>query len=244
MDGTGQRRFFAARPELVLSEGVCYKAGAGHLCPRESHLIIMNLDGTGRRQLTTDGFDDNYPSWGKRGILFASNRFGDWSIKIIQPDGTGLATIPGADGIEPVWAPGGDRFAFRHGAGIHEFDFRTGRVRPLVEIHGYLIPIEIMPGIFPKVISLSTTPSIQVAVRAAPGFVDDPANEVDRASLTFGRTGFEESLEGCSPAGADLLCRFTTSVMGFRPGDTIGILLAGNSAGLPLEGRGRVRIVP
>lgn len=72
-------RFSPDGRQIVLSEDVCSKAGAGYLC-EGSHLLIMNADGTGLQQLTTDGFDDSNPSWGPRGILFDSNRFGSWAL--------------------------------------------------------------------------------------------------------------------------------------------------------------------
>ena len=269
VNGTGLRRATANSPrgwcgsnfspdgrKIVLSELNCSKVGPGKLC-QGSHLVIMNADGTGLRQLTTEGFSDANPSWGPRGILFDSNRLGQ-GIKMIQPDGTGLQVIPNTVGsIKPTWAPDGNKFALFHGFGIHEFDFLNGKVRRLVEIKGFLIPIDIMPGVSSKTISLKETGRIRVAILPAPAGrrplpAFDPVNHLSRTFLTFGRTGDERSLDSCSVEGANVVCQFKTALAGFQPGDTRGILRArkvnrtpdGKEFSVPVEGRGTLQVAP
>jgi hypothetical protein len=95
---------------------------------------------------------------------------------------------------------------------------------------------------------------IPVAILSAPGF-DAPA-QVNQATLTFGRTGDEESLhwrghntpncgvEDMNKDGRlDLICHFYTRLTGFEAGDTEGILKGKTLDGTPMEGRDSVRII-
>ncbi len=234
--------------QIVFSQGAFSKVGAGSTYVG-GHLWIINADGTGLRQITTGGFTDSSPSWGVRGILFDSDRPGPSDIWMVQPDGSGLQAIPDTlGGSKPVWSPDGIRFAFGGDDGIYEFNLLNGTIRPLVEIKGYFIPIDIMPGTSSKVISLRETAMIRVAVRSAPGFDPQqqiyPVQQIDPSSLTFGRTGDEQSLDSCKVDRANLVCQFKTTLTGFRPGDTIGILRTMKVNGDPLEGRDSVQIVP
>lgn len=214
--------------------------------PTASHLMIMNIDGTGLRPLTTGtgAFRDSSPSWGGRGILFQSTR-ARLNIWMIQPDGSGLQAIPNAVGLRPTWSPDGTKFAFSGNYDISEFNFLTATIRPLVELKGYFIPIDIMPGVPPKIVSLKESTRIRVAILSAPGF--DLVQQFDQTTLTFGRTGDERSLDSCAVDGVNLLCQFKMALTGFRPGDTQGILriMRVTSEGrTPFEGRGAVQIVP
>jgi len=170
---------------------------------------------------------------------------------MVRPDGSGLEAILDAIGSKPTWSSEGTKFAFSDD-GIEEFNLLTGMIRPLVQLKGYFIPIEIMPGVSPKVISLKTTGKVRVAIPSAPvglpllaGF--DPVNQLDQTSLTFGRTGDEQSLDSCAADRMNLVCQFKTALTGFLPGDTDGILRVSrvmSNGRMPLEGRAAVQIAP
>jgi hypothetical protein len=90
--------------------------------------------------------------------------------------------------------------------------------------------IDIKPGDFPNNIKLNGKGTISVAILSSSTF--NALSDVDRTSLTFGRTGEEASLIGCSSdredvnkdKRPDLVCRFNPQAMGFQSGDTVGIL--------------------
>ena len=73
---------------------------------------------------------------------------------------------------------------------------------------------------------------------------------VDVSSLTFGRLGVEHSLDSCNPRGEDvngdglldLVCRFTTQLTDFQPGDTQGVLRGQTVAGVAIVGTAPIRV--
>jgi hypothetical protein len=75
---------------------------------------------------------------------------------------------------------------------------------------------------------------------------------VDRSSLTFGRTGDEQSLVSCDPRATDvnrdrlpdLVCTFDAQRTGFTITDTAGILKGRTKEGQPIVGQDSIRIVP
>jgi hypothetical protein len=124
------------------------------------------------------------------------------------------------------------------------------------EIRGFLVTpadISIKPGAAPPVpINVQgngngTTP---VAILSTASF-NAPAI-VDITSLTFGRTGDEDSLAFCNPGGedvngdglADLVCHFRTRLAGFESGDTVAFLKGRTSQGGPIFGQEAIRTVP
>lgn len=111
------------------------------------------------------------------------------------------------------------------------------------------IAIDIKPGGFPNSINPRNRGVIPVAILSSPTF--DAPSAVDRTSLTFGRTGDEQSLGFCSPTPQDangdplpdLICHFETDQTGFQPGDTKGTLKGKTVGNLPFIGIDSVRIL-
>jgi photosystem II stability/assembly factor-like uncharacterized protein len=111
------------------------------------------------------------------------------------------------------------------------------------------VVIDITPGKVPNSIQPRAAGTTPVAILSTAIF-DAPA-EVNRQSLTFGRTGNETSLAFCSAGGedvnadgrADLVCHFTTRLTGFQSGDTSGILNGLTLEGTAFTGSDSVRIV-
>jgi hypothetical protein len=102
--------------------------------------------------------------------------------------------------------------------------------------------IDISPGNKKNVVKPGSSERVFVAVLARAGF--DPTTRVNRASLTFGRTGDEASLHSCEPVSKDvngdrrpdLVCGFTARTTGFRKGDTVGVLKGRTVAGAAFRG--------
>lgn len=112
------------------------------------------------------------------------------------------------------------------------------------------VGIDIKPGDAANNINPASHGVIRVAILSAAGFV--ASEQVDPASLTFGRTGTEQSLAFCSTASEsvnaddllDLVCHFYTDIAGFQPGDTQGVLKGQTFGGESIEGTDQVRLVP
>ena len=111
------------------------------------------------------------------------------------------------------------------------------------------VRIDIKPGSDPNSINLKRQGTTPVAILSTADF--DAVAQVDRSSLTFGRTGDEESLAFCTNSAEDvngdgrldLVCHFENGKTGFRDGDTEGILRGNTITGVPIEGRDAVRII-
>lgn len=111
------------------------------------------------------------------------------------------------------------------------------------------VEVDIKPGGDRNSISRRGRGKIPVAILSSPTF--DAPGQVDKASLTFGVTGDEDSLAFCretvdvnSDGLLDQVCHFNARDTGFECGDTEGILRGQTVGGLPMEGRDSVRIVP
>ncbi len=111
------------------------------------------------------------------------------------------------------------------------------------------VEIDIKPGSDPNSISTRNAGVIPVAILSSVEF--DAPTQVDKTSLTFGRTGDEESLARCPKSAEDAngdglldqVCLFRTKDAAFQAGDTEGVLRGQTVDGVPLEGRDAVRIV-
>ena len=111
------------------------------------------------------------------------------------------------------------------------------------------VVIDIKPGSNPNSINPTSKGTTPVAILSSADF-DAPA-QVDRTSLTFGRTGDEASLAFCNASSEDvnadgrldLVCHFTIQQTGFLSGDTEGILKGRTVSGTPIEGRDAVRVI-
>lgn len=112
------------------------------------------------------------------------------------------------------------------------------------------VSIDIHPGSTPNPVNPGSKGKIPVAILSTADF--RAAEVVDRASVTFGRTGDEKSQadSGCKPEDVngdgllDLVGHFETNLTGFLPGDVRGWLKGKTKKGQLFIGSDSVIIVP
>ena len=110
------------------------------------------------------------------------------------------------------------------------------------------VSIDIKPGSFPNSINPKSQGKIPVAILSTPDFI--APEQADLGSLTFGRTGDEDSLAFCTiedvnaDGVADVVGHFYTQAAGFQKGDVTGKLKGKTTEGLDFSGSDSVRIVP
>jgi dipeptidyl aminopeptidase/acylaminoacyl peptidase len=218
-------------------------------------LMAINVDGSNLHAITTGTtFADWNPSWGTQGIVFSSNRdttSEHWKIWIVQPDGTGLGRLGDVIALDPVWTRDG-HLLFTDAtcdcdslSAPSVLDPVTGTKRRISLMNAYPVAIDIRPG-KPNNINPKGTGDVPVAILSAKGF--DATTAVDQATLHFGRTGSETSLDNCQTRKTDvnhdglydLVCNFVIPKAAFQRGDKLGILRFNDVNGVPYEGSDKV----
>lgn len=112
-----------------------------------------------------------------------------------------------------------------------------------------VVEVDIKPASDPNSINPKSRGTIPVAILSTPDF--DAPSEVDKTSLTFGRTGDEPSLAKCTKSDEDVngdglldvVCHFNTQETDFEAGDAVGILKGLRVDGGSIQGSDSVRIV-
>jgi hypothetical protein len=112
------------------------------------------------------------------------------------------------------------------------------------------VDIDIWPFLKRNIVFLGRDHPVPVAVLSTNDL--DALGEVAEGSLTFGRTGEEESLKRCLNHGVDvnkdgledLVCVFWSGPAGFQEGDTEATLRGKTIEGAPFEGRDGVVVMP
>ena len=79
-------------------------------------IVIANIDGSNRAQLTDDAAQDLFPRWSPDGtaIAFSSNRDGDQEIYLMAPDGSDVRQVTDNawDDLAAAWSPDGSTVAY------------------------------------------------------------------------------------------------------------------------------------
>ncbi len=87
----------------------------------ESHIYVMNADGSGARQLTDDPGFDQHPSWSPDGRMIVFTRWADqrFTLYVVGSDGSDLHPLFAHPehryDYDPEWSPDGRRIAFTDG---------------------------------------------------------------------------------------------------------------------------------
>lgn len=85
---------------------------------RQEDIYLIKTDGSARRQLTNDRFNDRSPRWSPDGsrITFYSDRSGRYEIWVINVDGAGLHQLTftsGTSAVYPIWSADSTRIVFK-----------------------------------------------------------------------------------------------------------------------------------
>ncbi|HOD75658.1 MAG TPA: hypothetical protein PKJ17_06495 [Syntrophorhabdaceae bacterium] len=143
--------------------------------------------------------------------------------------------------------------------GINDRGTIVGTFEDANGTHGFLakavsdltsLAIDIRPWSAENVLHLLERGLLPVAVLGGNAF--DALGTIDLGTISFGRTGDEDSMAFCSPwdwdvnadGYQDLICLFWVQKAGFQCGDTGGILKGMTQDGTTLEGRDAVKVIP
>ena len=155
--------------------------------------------------------------------------------------GSAAVDSGGALNAPTVDLDGAARPADGNGDGVAGFDLGA------YELAGSARSVQLR--VAPRMISLGATASARVTVLSAAGF--NAPQQVIRSSLRFGRTGTEQSLQGCNApidvnadGRPDLVCRYRVKATGLRVGDTRATLAAQTFTGGPIGGVRAITVVP
>jgi ELWxxDGT repeat protein len=183
------------------------------------------------------------------GVVFSAND-GIMGNEIWVSDGSAQNTcrvtdiVPGA-GSTPMgrFTIVGDRLLFAANDGLSGEEPWQMMLEDLARV----VRIDVRPGGGKNPVNRKSHGSIPVAILSEGDFL--APLEIDLASITFGHTGFEDSLlragaEDVDGDGLiDLVCHFSTQAAGFQTGDTEAIMRGHALGGAILRGSDRVRVL-
>jgi outer membrane protein assembly factor BamB len=162
---------------------------------------------------------------GLDGRLYVANGYGGGWVYDSRT-GAFLGTLESSASYPDTRTGGRTSLAVNQSGFLYMYDQNTG-------LHVFnvgtviTLPIQIKPGSSPATINTKSNGQIPVAILSANGV--NAATDIDLTSLTFGRTGSEQSLKFCNGAQVfngvlGILCHFDNDLANFQSGDTMGIL--------------------
>jgi hypothetical protein len=269
VDASGQNPIPNGAHGINVYNGTGFPRGViGGLYPGEGNVIAFNA-GDGVRVANSDAIGvtirgNSIHSNGGRGI----DNVDDGPLEVPPPVITGVAPLTGtacAGCVIDVYSDDEDEGRVYEGSttagGGGDWSFADAVSGPNVtatatdaagstsEFSSPVFPvdIDIVPYSGGNVVS-GRHGLIAASILSAADF--DARREVDRSSLTFGRTGSEDSLSLCLRIGfdvnrdgiRDLTCFFRARAAGFQCGDTAGILRGLRVDGVSIVGKDSVRV--
>lgn len=240
------------------------------LDPTNYDTSVWGSEGGAQRHIVVHNITEHPTTAGVNNVILHG------SASLINNNPAGVVVLAGDDDtysdVYPGYPPGSYppmAIALEHGSGRIFFigdggwlgdvyDNKLFMINILKWLAGPIkieVDLDIKPGSDLNSINPRSKGTIPVAILSTESF--NAPEQVDKDSLTFGRTGDEESLHrrgrsGVSNCSAedvnddnllDLVCHFETLKTDFQEGDTDGILKGQTVDGTPIEGQDSVRIV-